>query len=275
MFPAIQSAGPRDNLSDKKSKLTHAIPTFPVVPPGHVSDRTTGRLQHQLVQRALIARGVGRSNPSLRGQVAPEMNVGKPMLEEDAAAAATVVAVLATLSSQLREQQKQTGAAFKMVRSIDKLISSTRTQLSRGDDPISDPLKVNHRCFAVMHPITMYHGTSAENARSIAQTGFRPSTSGMLGPGVYCSHDINKARMYGDRVLILRVDVGRTFRIARPQDRNRVWQSSGAYDSAWVVPGAQPSGEETCVLNPARIKVITNPALSSRAGAHAFRATAT
>ena len=120
----------------------------------------------------------------------------------------------------------------------------------------------------------MYHGTSAENARSIAEAGFRPSTSGMLGPGVYCSHDTNKANKYGDTVLILRVDVGRTFRIARPQDRNRAWQSYGTYDSAWVLPGVQPSGEETCVIDPTRIRVVANPALSSQVGSQTARATA-
>ena len=101
----------------------------------------------------------------------------------------------------------------------------------------------------------MYHGTSSSNARSILQGGFRPSSGGMLGPGVYCSRDINKARNYGDTVIRVRVDVGRVKVIDCASDRDSSWQS-GAYDTAWVKPGVQPSGEEDCVKNPNRIDVL-------------------
>ena len=40
----------------------------------------------------------------------------------------------------------------------------------------------------------MYHGTTLENAMKIKSSGFKPSTWGMLGPGVYMSRDINKVR---------------------------------------------------------------------------------
>ena len=101
----------------------------------------------------------------------------------------------------------------------------------------------------------MYHGTSSSNARSILQGGFTPSSGGMLGPGVYCSRDINKARNYGDTVIRVRVDVGRVKVIDCASDRDSSWQS-GAYDTAWVKPGVQPSGEEDCVKNPNRIDVL-------------------
>merc|ERR1711865_837422 len=108
--------------------------------------------------------------------------------------------------------------------------------------------------------IRMYHGTTAENARSISQEGFRPSSSGMLGAGVYLSHDRNKARQYGDGTIVeCEVDVGSVKGIATQGDRNDSWRAQG-YDCTWVRPGVQPSGEETCIRDPSRIRVLVNPA---------------
>ena len=43
----------------------------------------------------------------------------------------------------------------------------------------------------------MYHGTpSLENAALIEQNGFRASSGGLLGPGVYVSRDMGKAEQY-------------------------------------------------------------------------------
>lgn len=69
--------------------------------------------------------------------------------------------------------------------------------------------------------MTMYHGTSAANVQSIKQNGFRPSSSGMLGPGVYVSRDRQKAEKYGDTVLeldvrhLLKTDSGRSRLVRR------------------------------------------------------------
>ena len=74
--------------------------------------------------------------------------------------------------------------------------------------------------------ITMYHGTTRSNARSIQREGFRPSSGGMLGPGVYCSRDINKARQYGGSngvILKLEVSVGKVYVINNQGDRNSNW----------------------------------------------------
>ena len=82
----------------------------------------------------------------------------------------------------------------------------------------------------------------------------------MLGPGVYCSRDVDKVRNYmkgGDGViLVLAVNVGHVKVITQACDRNDSWQSQG-YDTAWVKPGVQQSGEEDCVRDPKRVKVIT------------------
>ncbi|EOD17714.1 hypothetical protein EMIHUDRAFT_209643 [Emiliania huxleyi CCMP1516] len=107
----------------------------------------------------------------------------------------------------------------------------------------------------------MYHGTTASRARSIVSNGFRPSSSGMLGPGVYASRDIRKARQYGDgTMLTLRVSIGNVRVIRRGSERGGQWQSTsswrGKYDSAWVKPGVQPSGEEHCIRDPRRIAIV-------------------
>ena len=105
----------------------------------------------------------------------------------------------------------------------------------------------------------MFHGTDASAARSIEQGGFRPSTGGMLGRGVYVSRDVEKAKAYGSVVLRVSVRVGRVKRIdhqGHPQQKS--WHAAG-YDTAWVPAacGMVPSGmEEDCVYDPARITVL-------------------
>ena len=105
----------------------------------------------------------------------------------------------------------------------------------------------------------MFHGTDLAAALAIERDGFRQSASGMLGPGVYLSRDIEKAKAYGSTVLRVRVCVGRVKQIDRqghPQQKS--WHEAG-YDTAWVPPrcGMVGSGlEEDCVYDPSRIKVI-------------------
>ena len=59
----------------------------------------------------------------------------------------------------------------------------------------------------------MYHATKWGNVKSILDTGFRPSASGMLGPGLYLSRDINKTRNYGDVCFKLLVYTGWSIRL--------------------------------------------------------------
>lgn len=115
---------------------------------------------------------------------------------------------------------------------------------------------------------TMYHGTKVQTAREIITKGFRQSSDGMLGPGVYISRNQKKAERYPlrspvtDRVVLkLRVDTGKVKRI--DQDNHplqKTWHNQG-YDTAWVPPNcgmkSVPSGlEEDCVWDPSRIEVI-------------------
>ncbi|CAE7030739.1 HEF3 [Symbiodinium natans] len=108
----------------------------------------------------------------------------------------------------------------------------------------------------------MFHGTSPENASSIERHGFRPSVGGMLGPGIYCSRDLRKARRYGSVVLRLAVSLGRVITISyRGHPLQTTWQTfeGGCFDAAWVPPqcGVVPSGlEENCVRSPSQIQVL-------------------
>ena len=111
----------------------------------------------------------------------------------------------------------------------------------------------------------MYHGTSLSSARQIKAGGvhgLRPSTSGMLGAGVYCSRDINKAQAYakhseGGVIFELRVKPGKVKAIrSNPHPLQYTWHSQG-YDTAWVPPGVNPSGrEEDCVWDPKRVRIV-------------------
>ncbi|XP_032812375.2 uncharacterized protein LOC116943555, partial [Petromyzon marinus] len=108
--------------------------------------------------------------------------------------------------------------------------------------------------------------TSVDGARAILSGGFRRSSEGMLGPGVYVSRDIDKAKAYpqnvphDDRVVLeLQVNVGRVKKIDRQNHPlQKAWRFAG-YDTAWVPPncGMVPSGlEEECVWDPNRLTVI-------------------
>jgi len=108
----------------------------------------------------------------------------------------------------------------------------------------------------------MFHGTSPECASAIERHGFKPSVNGMLGPGIYCSRDLRKARRYGSVVLRLAVSLGRVITINyRGHPLQTTWQTAegGSFDAAWVPPrcGVVPSGlEENCVRSPSQIEVL-------------------
>ncbi|CAG5921362.1 unnamed protein product [Menidia menidia] len=115
---------------------------------------------------------------------------------------------------------------------------------------------------------TMYHGTSVANARLIIANGFKQSSGGMLGKGVYVSRNQSKADRYplsinpSDRVVLkLNVRVGRVKRIDKDNHPMQYTWSTQGYDTAWVPPNcgmaAVPSGlEEDCVFDPTRVKVV-------------------
>ncbi|KAM9746498.1 uncharacterized protein ACNS7B_010470 [Menidia menidia] len=112
----------------------------------------------------------------------------------------------------------------------------------------------------------MYHGTTRAAAQGIKASGFRQSSDGMLGRGVYLSRDLEKASRYPidhpeeDRVVIkVRVNVGKVKKIDRQHHPlQKTWHDQG-YDTAWVPPncGMVPSGlEENCIWDPKRITIL-------------------
>lgn len=115
---------------------------------------------------------------------------------------------------------------------------------------------------------TMYHGTYLKHVQRIITSGFQRSSDGMLGPGVYVSRNIDKAKCYplnADKkeavVLKLKVRVGKVKKIdVDNHPLQKSWHQNG-YDSCWVPPNsgitAIKSGrEEDCVWDPARIVVV-------------------
>ena len=120
----------------------------------------------------------------------------------------------------------------------------------------------------------MYHGTRPEFAALIEQNGFKPSTQGLLGPGVYVSRDIKKSRKYGSTILEVMVSVGKVCRadkhpemIPKGYGRSAPWHDDGGFDTAWVPPDCPASVfrgahfsegivEEDCVWDPSRVKVM-------------------
>ncbi|XP_027011494.2 uncharacterized protein LOC113648486 [Tachysurus fulvidraco] len=113
----------------------------------------------------------------------------------------------------------------------------------------------------------MYHGTTLEAAKQIKLHGFRCSDDGMLGPGVYVSRSVAKAKRYplnpppGEKLAILKlkVRVGKVKKIDKQgHPLQKTWHDEG-YDTAWVPPNCgmvKSSLEEECVWDPSRIEVL-------------------
>uniref|UniRef100_A0A3Q3WEK9 Uncharacterized protein n=1 Tax=Mola mola TaxID=94237 RepID=A0A3Q3WEK9_MOLML len=114
----------------------------------------------------------------------------------------------------------------------------------------------------------MYHGTSVASARLIISNGFKQSSSGMLGQGVYVSRDKKKADSYPlgskstDRVILaLHVRPGRVKRIDKADHPLRTTWHANGYDTAWVPPNCgmtlvRSGREEDCVFDPKRVEVV-------------------
>ena len=102
----------------------------------------------------------------------------------------------------------------------------------------------------------MYHATKASNVSSILSDGFKPSTGGMLGPGLYLSRDIDKTRAYGDVCLKVLAYTGKT-RKMDSADNSGSWRDT--YDSAFLPPNnsvVKSRREETCVKSVDQVIVL-------------------
>ncbi|XP_054463250.1 uncharacterized protein LOC129098288 [Anoplopoma fimbria] len=122
----------------------------------------------------------------------------------------------------------------------------------------------------------MYHGTTKQNAHSILTYGFRQSSDGMLGCGVYLSRDEKKASRYPigfrdcDKAIIkVEVNVGKVITISyQGHPRQKTWHDpryGPVFDTACVPAncGMVKSGlEEDCVWDPNRIEILQTTNLS-------------
>lgn len=114
--------------------------------------------------------------------------------------------------------------------------------------------------------IRAYDGTHQKNVESIRKFGFRPSSGGMLGPGIYISRDLNKAQRYAGStgyrglgvILELKVEVGTVCTIDRQGHKvQKSWHRS--FDTAWVPSNCsmvQSQLEEGCVAEPCNIQLV-------------------
>ena len=102
----------------------------------------------------------------------------------------------------------------------------------------------------------MYHATKSHNVASILKNGLKPSTGGLLGPGIYVSRDINKTRAYGGVCFKLLVYTGNTVTVDAA-DNQGSWRSS--FDSAYLPPNnrvVKSRREETCVKSSDQVKIL-------------------
>lgn len=108
--------------------------------------------------------------------------------------------------------------------------------------------------------LRMFHGTSLMAARSIMQEGFRASTKGLLGSGVYVTKDPSKAQQYGPVIIECDVHIGAVAVInKRHHSIQKCWSAHG-FDCAWIPPhsGVVSTGmEEHCVSDPRRVVAVS------------------
>ena len=111
-------------------------------------------------------------------------------------------------------------------------------------------------------PTSFYHATSLDAAIKIQQTGFRPSTKGMLGAGVYITNHVRKTEKYMERnscvhggvVLKLEVDLGNCLRVVSAKMSHGAHAWTRTHDSVWWDRGNNKG--ENCVKDPKRIKIV-------------------
>ncbi|KAL7379374.1 hypothetical protein ABVT39_026771 [Epinephelus coioides] len=193
------------------------------------------------------------------------------------------------LSKEHRESDTDSNMEYAWDEDIFLDLSVGEFQFSdRGEDCVLDPSRIkisktinscpvqpSQECCARGYndsgrKLSMYYGTTRENAQSILANGFRQSADGMLGRGIYLSTELKKAKRYpighpeSDKVVIqVKVNVGKVISIkyqGHPRQKN--WHDSRyglVYDTAWMPPrcGILKSGsEDSCVWDPSRIQII-------------------
>ena len=108
----------------------------------------------------------------------------------------------------------------------------------------------------------MFHGTSWDAAKKIAQHGFRPSSGGCLGPGVYAG-PVELALQFALKQCgggMTGAIVAVRFTAARPayvEGDNTAWQAAGLrHDACCAAQTSCSPSMEWCIRDPARVTVL-------------------
>lgn len=135
---------------------------------------------------------------------------------------------------------------------------------SNGSSPSSHAANMNNRAnqlnpqhesyYKSRGYTKFFHGTDDSSARSIARDGFNPSESGLVGPGVYWTQDVDKALSHGDTVLEGMVLPGRVDDV-RIEKKRKTSASVGDGDTVHIAHGNGVHHEIFCTKDPARLVV--------------------
>jgi len=73
----------------------------------------------------------------------------------------------------------------------------------------------------------LYHGTPLKNAPNINLQGFKESTVGMLGPGLYATHHLSKAENYAGRSGVIYKITFESANVKVSEEKDRSWRKEG------------------------------------------------
>ena len=116
--------------------------------------------------------------------------------------------------------------------------------------------------YAMPHEqLILYHGTSRETAELIRANGFKASTGGCLGPGVYVAHHdkaskfaANCPRHGGDAGVVVKVKI--TFSRAKyVRGDDQKWRSEG-YDACRAEWTSASTNMEWCLASPTQVEFL-------------------
>uniref|UniRef100_A0A7S0G0X0 PARP catalytic domain-containing protein n=1 Tax=Pyrodinium bahamense TaxID=73915 RepID=A0A7S0G0X0_9DINO len=103
--------------------------------------------------------------------------------------------------------------------------------------------------------MTLYHGTSWQNAQGIQRNGFKPSSCGCLGAGVYFANRdkaVRYAKYRGEPTLVTADVTARVMKRVCGNDYS--WQRDG-YDACHTTRTSASCEPEWCVKNASQIVV--------------------
>ena len=110
-------------------------------------------------------------------------------------------------------------------------------------------------------------GTSWSNAQKIAREGFKPSDDGLLGPGVYVTGDVEKAKRFaanlrhGDEdgcLVKCRVTVDENKVKTRTHATNSTQLNGQTADCVWYPGGGSVKRPEVCITDPSKIEILSS-----------------